>query len=199
MKEQSSTFICCTRKQIAVFRCPRCQHLLGYCQSCSTLFHNLKDTSASMTLPNGALDCANCQYSFPAGEAKQKHLATARDLVEAGLSALTSENLLLNALPKTETDSENYRQTIDHIGWDGKISAPAPPRTKSNPNLLAPPNSGTHPLVRALALIILLACLGGGYYFIKEVFFPTFPQTKPPAKALKPVKPAPAKPPGAPK
>src|SRR5262245_12107916 len=118
MQDSKQQFLCCTRKQIAILRCPQCKHLLGYCRSCLTLFRDLKDLSATMVKnPEAAIECPTCQYNFPAA-GWEKHLAVRRDLVEVGLGLLAREELQLSAVSREQDDPlDKYRHSLNRVGW----------------------------------------------------------------------------------
>src|SRR5688572_24271971 len=124
MPDSKQQFLCCTRKQIAILRCPQCKQLLGYCRSCSTLFHKLQDLSSTLVINSDkSLECAGCQFVFPRAAAFEKYLAVRRDLAEAGLASLTAEDLQLSTVSREDDPLENYRHSLNRIGWGPSSSS----------------------------------------------------------------------------
>jgi hypothetical protein len=118
MAELNQRFLCCTRKKIAILRCPQCKQLLGYCRSCSSLFHKLQDLSSFLAVnPEESLLCASCQFAFPGADKWEKYLAVRRDLAEAGLSAIAAEELELSAVSRKEDPLDQYKNSLNRIGW----------------------------------------------------------------------------------
>jgi hypothetical protein len=177
MPDPKQQFLCCTRKQIAILRCPKCKQLLGFCRACFTLFRNLQDLSATMIVnPGAALECSSCDYTFPTGSL-EKHLAVRRDLVEAGLGLLASEELQLSAIAREDDPIDKYRFSLNRVG-SGEGSG----RDFTEDSREQSDKTAKKRLVTLLLLLIVFS--GAIYYFL---FFNTAPPPLPPPK--KPTKP----------
>ncbi|MEW6736649.1 MAG: hypothetical protein AB1489_35495 [Acidobacteriota bacterium] len=178
MSDPKQRFLCCTRKQIAILRCPRCKQLLGYCQNCATLFSHLLDLSLNVVLAEGsALTCTNCQFSFPTNN-QEKYLASQHDMITAGLINLTNEDLILKTGPKEEAPVENYRFNIDKIGWDNNTRRPS-----TNTTTTKNPSSKRQ---RMMIVLLIVTILGAGVVFYFQYFdTPKPPPPKPPATKKK--------------
>jgi hypothetical protein len=184
MPEPKQQFLCCTRKQISILRCPQCKHLLGYCRICFTLFRDLQDLSSTMVKNSeAAIECSSCHYNYPA-VGWEKHLAVRRDLVEIGLAALASEDLQLSAVAREDDPMEKYRHSLNRIGWSGGSHSNVDFTDESKDKA----DKAARKRLTVLLLLLLVCLLGAGVYYY--LFLDTPPPPPPPLKkpVTKPVK-----------
>jgi hypothetical protein len=105
MEDRNYKFVCCTLQKISVTRCKSCNHLFGYCLSCSTLFSNFQNPSTTSVIPrNGELTCANCQSFFPVIDV-MKYQVSYKELDQAGMGNLPKGRLLIKEDANSEEDS----------------------------------------------------------------------------------------------